>query len=156
MIMRSNSVWLGFLLFVAASVSTAHADSLYAAASAGRVDEVRRLIAEGAEVDLMYRYDEPLHGAAAGGHAEVVALLLDAGANANGGGMLGTPLHAAAAGGNPAVIELLIARGAKSTPATRIKAHRCNSPPMPVISTRCARCSRPAPTSTAPTDPARP
>ena len=103
----------GLLALNAAALATESQFSLHDAAKAGNVDQVRRLIAEGAEVDLSHGSDAPLHAAAAAGHLEVVEILVAAGADVGLLGFTGTPLHLASAGGHLAVVERLIASGAE-------------------------------------------
>jgi ankyrin repeat protein len=100
------------LALAASTLAVAAEFSLYDAAKGGDVEQVRRLLAEGAEVNLPDPLDTPLHAAAAAGRLEVTELLIAAGANIEIHGFLGTPLHNAAVGGRLEVVELLIAKGA--------------------------------------------
>jgi len=108
----SFSIVLGTLALAIATYAAASEFSLYDAAKAGDVEQVRRLIAEGAEVNLSYRSDAPLHAAVATGRLEVAELLLAAGADPNLRGFTGTPLHLASAGGHLALVKLLVDDGA--------------------------------------------
>ena len=78
----------------------------------GSVDDVRRLLDAGADVDVRDSDgDTPLHGAAILSRFEVVALLLEAGAEVNARRSDGiTPLHYAvsSSGGDPELIALLL------------------------------------------------
>ncbi len=57
------------------------AEALYLAAGSGNVEEVRRLLKEGADPEAEWESGETaLHAAEANGHKEVVKLLKDAGA----------------------------------------------------------------------------
>ena len=87
---------------------------LHAAAWAGDLDEIRRLTAEGSNVNHIDSAGEtPLHGAAAWGHANAVQLLLSLGADPNVAETHGlTPLHWAASHGNVDTARLLVEGGA--------------------------------------------
>src|SRR4051812_32538397 len=93
--------------------------SLHIAAQAGDVQEVARLIAEGAVVDAgNFRLYTPLHFAAGMGASEVVAMLLDAGADAGALTVFqDTPLHrvahglVGAAGARVEIIDRLLDAG---------------------------------------------
>ena len=102
-------VVLGVFLY-----ATAVAGPIHDAAGAGEVEQVRRLLAEGTDVNA--KTDEgntPLHAAAAWGHRDVVAVLLSAGADVNAKERNGmTPLHFAANGDHDNVAALLIESGA--------------------------------------------
>lgn len=89
-------------------------DSLHAAAHAGDVDEVRRLIAAGADVDAKSEFGgTALMAAAERAHVEVVRLLLEAGADPSRADYLGNaPLHWAAVRGPAESVRLLITHGA--------------------------------------------
>jgi ankyrin repeat protein len=74
---------------------------------------VRKLIAEGADVDELDHGDAPLVMAAYLGHTDIVKLLLEAGADVKAvdPGMKATALHAAAYAGRTEAARLLIAHG---------------------------------------------
>jgi len=64
-----------------AEQSQKHYESLYEAAKAGSLSEVKRLIVEGADVnDDTTRQETPLHAAAANGNKEIIELLIANGA----------------------------------------------------------------------------
>lgn len=85
--------------------------ALNAAATAGRTELVRALLAAGAKTEA--RYSFPLHAAAYGGHAETVKVLLDAGMPVNSlDAPHNTPLIMAAQKGHEEVVALLLSRGA--------------------------------------------
>jgi ankyrin repeat protein len=88
--------------------------ALIAAAQNGNVDGVKRLLADGANVETLDRYGRPLLDVAtACGQTEVVKILLTAGANANAGtGNRKTALHIAAAYGKTDIVKALLAAGA--------------------------------------------
>jgi TolB-like protein/ankyrin repeat protein/class 3 adenylate cyclase len=96
---------------------------LHAAAKRGDVDTMKRLIAEGAQIESRDRYGRtPLHISAKSDQAEVAKFLIEAGAALEartslmvpilGGINSGTPLIIAAYNGSKSVVELLIAAGA--------------------------------------------
>lgn len=83
------------------------------AAQKGKVEEVKRLLSQGASPTAPGDYEPVLHEAAAAGHLGVVRALLDAGAPASLASKYGyTPLHRAAEDGRTDVVRLLLARGA--------------------------------------------
>jgi ankyrin repeat protein len=96
-------------------------NELIEAAKAGRIEEVKRLIAVGANVNAATEGGKtPLHGAAAFGHEAVVQALLKVGANVNAADQDGrTPLHEAAAKGPGAVVEMLLKAGANVNAVTK-------------------------------------
>lgn len=87
---------------------------LHEAAAASDVELVRRLIAEGADVNAQGPSQRtPLHYAAIAGHREVAQVLLDSGADVEARDRWGdTPLHGAAEYAHLDVTELLLERGA--------------------------------------------
>jgi ankyrin repeat protein len=87
---------------------------LYAAATAGRADMVRDLIATGANVDkVSSRGTTPLIDAAFGGHSETVRVLLAAGAQVDLAINKGTtPLIAAIESGHTTIVVDLLKAGA--------------------------------------------
>lgn len=80
----------------------------------GDVEEVARLLAEGADLEELDEYGfTPLQGAAMGGETKFVAMLLDAGATVDARNERGwTALMYAASQGRAAVVEILLAAGA--------------------------------------------
>ncbi len=89
-------------------------DVLRAAAGSGKVDIIRYLLEQGAEVDSEDSSGAtPLFHAAMAGHTAVCGLLLDKGADVNAEHETGyTPLHAASKNGHVGVVKLLLDRGA--------------------------------------------
>jgi ankyrin repeat protein len=87
--------------------------TLYAAAAAGRLEEVQQLLAAGADVNARRRDGStPLHAAMGGHHFAVVAALLEAGASRNAeDSKRSTPLHVAASSGATAVMAALMTPG---------------------------------------------
>ena len=98
-------------------------DRLLDAARDGRVEVVRALVGEGADVNAA-RGDgiTALHLAAERGHAEAARALIDAGAAVDAGTRIGryTPLHMAGRGGHGAVVALLLEAGADPGIATAV------------------------------------
>jgi len=85
--------------------------SLHQAAEKGDVEEVKRLIARGADVNALDELlNTPLCKAAGLGNMEVVKLLVEAGADVNAGSW--SPLYTAVDKDNVAIAEYLIAHGA--------------------------------------------
>jgi ankyrin repeat protein/beta-lactamase regulating signal transducer with metallopeptidase domain len=91
------------------------AKSLHQAAADGDVEQVKSLIARGADVGRRdKRGRAPLDLAAQNGHASVAGLLITNGAGVNVKNRWGwTPLHHAAQEGHKDVVELLIGKGAE-------------------------------------------
>ncbi|MCL7390365.1 MAG: ankyrin repeat domain-containing protein [Thaumarchaeota archaeon] len=89
-------------------------EDLIDAAERGYLEEVRRLLDKGADVNARNDWWEtPLHHAANGGHLSVVKLLVERGADINARDINGwTPLHYAAQNGYLDVIEFLVEKGA--------------------------------------------
>lgn len=90
---------------------------LHHAAVAGRAEEVRTLLGDGAAVTTQDDAQwTPLHSAASAGHVEVCELLLDARADPNSRNEARcTPLHYALSKGHGAVATKLLASGADPT-----------------------------------------
>ena len=114
----SLRTWLGVLLLVGVfglSVAQAQTDPLLNAVLEGNLEEVQKLLKQGADIhaqDLKSGWT-PLHWAALGGSRDVVAFLIEHGANIKAKNKSGeTPLHEAAHYGHRDVVALLIKRGA--------------------------------------------
>ncbi|KEF54441.1 uncharacterized protein A1O9_09608 [Exophiala aquamarina CBS 119918] len=89
--------------------------NLYSASGQGRVETIRALLANGADINIS-RNDgaTPLHEAAFNGHFKTVELLLTKGANITATDEEGwTALHYASYGGHAKVVRLLLANGAE-------------------------------------------
>jgi len=88
-------------------------ETLHGAASSGDIEEVKRLISHGADVNTKNENGEtPLHLAANGGHKAVVQLLIANGADIEAEDKGGnTPLRGAAVRGKKEVVELLLDKG---------------------------------------------
>ena len=91
--------------------------SLHEAAVAGNLDEVKRYVSSGININTKNNKGEtPLHLAARLGHKEVAEHLIDNGADVNmKNNRKQTPLHNAARYGHRPVVELLLAEGADLT-----------------------------------------
>eukprot|EP01068_Selenidium_serpulae_P008406 Selendium_serpulae@DN4978_c0_g1_i11.p1 len=87
--------------------------AFHSAAKAGRLNEMRRLVARGASVgERDTNGATALHYAAEKGHYEVVLYLLGRGADVDAQcGLRTTPLHLAAICGHYAVVRLLVEGG---------------------------------------------
>jgi cytohesin len=119
-----QSYWIGLLLYLSLSVFfliyfIAMEDPILDATSAGNVEQVRQLIAKGADVNAIrvINGSTPLHLAASNGHKDVAKLLIAKGADVNAKGgdrsLSFTPLHKAADKSHKDVAELLKKHGAK-------------------------------------------
>jgi ankyrin repeat protein len=111
--MRTQALLL--LLFTIVMMFTGSAQDIWTAAKEGKVDEVRKLLAE--QPELAKAADEngktAFHFAAEKGHRRVVEILLAAGADIDApNASQYTPLHYAVFGGQSAMCELLIEKGA--------------------------------------------
>ncbi|KAL3270403.1 hypothetical protein HHI36_024362 [Cryptolaemus montrouzieri] len=82
---------------------------LLKAASDGDVDEIRRLLGEGAPFTADWLGTSPLHLAAQGNHLEICDILLRAGVSTNARTKVDrTPLHMAAYEGHLNIVELFL------------------------------------------------
>lgn len=90
--------------------------ALMVVAQVGKVDAVKRLLAEGANIETTDQHGRSvLDVATAFGQTDVVKMLLTAGANANAGtGNRKTALHIAAASGKTDIVKALLAAGARA------------------------------------------
>jgi ankyrin repeat protein len=88
---------------------------LMVAAQIGKVDAVKRLLAEGANIETTDQHGRTvLDVAIAFGQTDVVKMLLTAGANVNAGtGNRKTALHIAAASGKTDIVKALLGAGAR-------------------------------------------
>lgn len=92
------------------------------AAKAGRVEQVKALLAEGAAVNSRDRNgDSPLNMAAAKGNDPLAEALLSAGADVNLANIAGvTPLMGASFSGKPKLVRRLLDAGARIEPVDRV------------------------------------
>jgi serine/threonine-protein phosphatase 6 regulatory ankyrin repeat subunit B len=98
----------------AATQEESPAKSLHEVAKEGKVEEVKRLISEGADVNAAEGEDArtPLLFAAKEGHAEIVKLLLASGADVNAAGTYGyTALYYAIFSGDEETVKVLVSGG---------------------------------------------
>ncbi|RYH12167.1 ankyrin repeat domain-containing protein [Tropicimonas sp. IMCC6043] len=111
-------------LFSFAFLAPASAGPLNDAAKKGDIEEIRRLLDDGADVNEADTMASPLHYAAMRGHAEAIGLLATRGASLDAPSKMGSPLVAAAQFGQvEATIALLeagadpnVGRGDQATP----------------------------------------
>jgi len=96
--------------------STSTPSPLHVAVRSGDLEEVRRLLDRGSQVDAADDQGRtPLHAAVISGRVEIAALLLDRGADPNARAAVQmTPLHFAAMLGRPELAGLLVRRGART------------------------------------------
>ncbi|APR97800.1 ankyrin repeat domain-containing protein [Wolbachia endosymbiont of Folsomia candida] len=90
---------------------------LFYAAESGDLEDVRRFIRNGADINEQDDMgNTPLYIAASAGHLTIVNALIAAGADVNNGDVLGSrpgaALHGAASNGHLEIVNILIARGA--------------------------------------------
>ncbi|CAF3626493.1 hypothetical protein SNK05_007412 [Fusarium graminearum] len=95
-------------------------DALYYACRYGLLWAAKRLIIEGADVNIQYHgFGTVLHVAALMGHQEIVQLLLDNGADINArSDTCGNALYTATVKEHPLVVRLLLERGADANATT--------------------------------------
>jgi hypothetical protein len=90
--------------------------SLYEAARAGNIEQIKLFVSQGADVDVNDKENggqAPLHVACINSRKDIVELLIAAGANVNAKTNSGiTPLHFAVRYQSKEIVELLIAKGA--------------------------------------------
>lgn len=104
---------LALALSVCANARGSVNDDLLKAAELGGIEDVSRLLADGADVNATNVYgNTPLQAAASLGHKSIAELLIAKGADVNAKDSDGdTPLHDAVTGGRKDIAELLIAKG---------------------------------------------
>lgn len=103
------------LSMICLTSSAALADPLHEAVKSGHLDEVKPLIASGADVNAPDNFhNPPLYWAATKGQVAIAEELIAHGANINGKDKSGsTALHAAASAGQVVLLEFLISKGAQ-------------------------------------------
>lgn len=109
-----SSAYLSALFVSIILIASARAESLHDAARNGNTETVKRLIAEGADIQAIDSETAltPLVEAALAGDREIVVLLIEKGADPAGRDGKGfTALHAAAHMGHVDIVELLIDQG---------------------------------------------
>lgn len=105
---------LGLLLLILFGFSSALAQPLHDATREGDLDEVKRLLAAGTNINTKnYHGDTPLHSMTYVGSPAMAELLIENGADVNAENNNGdTPLHYAVLNGNEPVADVLTANGA--------------------------------------------
>ncbi len=114
--MLSRRYWFGMAMLASVfTLSPALAGPLHDAVQKGDLEEVKRLIADGADVNAKARKgDTPLHSAAWFGYKAMAKLLIEKGADVNAKTNTGaTPLDWAIRRGHKAVAKLLKRHGAE-------------------------------------------
>ena len=107
------------LITIEALVLVGCGPSLYEAAEEGKINEVKRLLADGADVNAKTDsfLETPLHFATENGQKEVAIILIDKNADFNAKAKWDkTPLHGAAKTGRSALAKILIEAGADLNP----------------------------------------
>jgi cytochrome c len=94
------------------STQFANAGPLQDAAKAGDVEQIKQLLAQGADINQSTGLATALYYAIQEDHTEAAILLIERGADVNAPSMWGTPLHAGAAEGLTEVVRLLLEHGA--------------------------------------------
>lgn len=90
-------------------------NALFMASLSGNVDEIKQLLASGANINAKRVGDQPIHYGARSGNTEVVKVLLAAGAKVDALSESGyQPIHFAAQTGNIDVVKFLLSSGAKA------------------------------------------
>ncbi len=114
-LIRPDLVFLIILGFFASACSIMPVSSLETAAKYNNVNEARRHLNEGADVNKKDEQGQtPLHHAAYGGQKEVTEVLLERGAKVNAKDDEGrTPLHLASKNGHAPLVDLLLAQRAQ-------------------------------------------
>lgn len=103
-----------FILALSVTVTSCVASSsslIFEATKAGDLAQVKRLVSQGAEIDIVHAHT-PLHEAVIKGHTKLVAYFLKKGANPSGNKTNQTPLHSAARYDRLEEVRLLVAYGA--------------------------------------------
>ncbi len=100
--------------FLLLGASVANAGLLHDAAGDGDIEQVKKLLAQGADPNELARFvGTPLHLVSISGQVEVASALIEAGADVDATTQTGvTPLQRAASKGQEAVAKLLIGEGA--------------------------------------------
>ena len=118
---RLGSIFAVLAVVVAALAATGIDTPVADAAMRGDIESIRRLLADGADVNAAHGDGmSALHWAARHGDPDMAAMLLAAGARIDADTRVGgyTPLHLAAEGGNGAVARLLVEEGADVSATT--------------------------------------
>ena len=125
--MTKRSYWIcGLLICVLVAVSTVtKADPIHEAAEDGDVEQVKKLLDDGADINAPDPDGTPLQWALFFNQTDVARLLLKRGADPNVKGWDGTLLESAALNGNTEIVQLLLEHGGNpnsgdgSTPLNR-------------------------------------
>ena len=100
------------LCIILSCVRLAEAGPLHDAAKAGDVDQIKHLLAGGADINQSTGLATALYYAIQENHSDAAVFLIERGADVNAASIGGTPLHAASAEGLTTVVDLLLAHGA--------------------------------------------
>lgn len=115
-----NGLRTALLISLLSVSAIVNAGSIHDAAKSGNLEQVQRLIVQGADVNGKATRDEtPLIIASLAGKGEIVNYLLQRGADINARNASGmTALHAAAYGGHTDIVLLLVTKGAEVNDAS--------------------------------------
>lgn len=117
---RRNWLRTALLISLLSASAIVHGGPIHNAAKVGDLEQVQRLIVQGADVNGKAIRDEtPLIIASLAGNGEIVNYLLQRGADINARNASGlTALHAAAYGGHTDIVVLLVVKGANVNDAS--------------------------------------
>src|SRR5262245_48708395 len=110
-----------FLYLFLSGICIANAGPLQDAAREGDVEQIKQLLAQGADINQSTGTATALYYAIQEDHSDAAVLLIDRGADVNAPSIWGTPLHAGAAEGLTEVVRLLLEHGADPNARTNLQ-----------------------------------